>query len=478
MEERKDIHVNEEKKIQVPDYRQELVRIIKGNTSPRRMRDEVLGYHENDIASSLELLTKAERMRLYRVLDASDLSDIFSYIDEDEVAVYFNELTIKKKVDILSGLDADDAVQLLRHLEKGERTELIDLIDNESKRDIAMIASFDEEEIGSRMTTNYIEIPIGISVRQAMRELVAQAADNDNISTIYVIDEDRTFYGAIDLKDLIISRETDRLESRITTSYPYVYGQELIEDCIERLKDYSEDSIPVLDNDNKLLGVITSQDVIRVVDDEMGEDYAKLAGLAAEEDLNEPLIRSMKKRLPWLIILLGLGLIVSSVVGLFEEVVAQLTIVICFQSLILDMAGNVGTQSLAVTIRVLMDEALTGRQKLGLVMKEARVGLVNGLLVGAMTFALIGGYIYLFQGYSVFFSFAVSACIGLAMLLAMVISSISGTVIPLFFKKIGIDPAVASGPLITTLNDLVAVVSYYGLTWLLLIEGLHLTDRF
>lgn len=182
----------------------------------------------------------------------------------------------------------------------------------------------------------------------------------------------------------------------------------------------------------------------------------------------------MKKRMPWLVILLALGMVVSSVVGLFEQVVTSLPIIMCFQSLILDMAGNVGTQSLAVTIRVLMDESLTGKQKLELVWKEMRIGLCNGSLLGFFSFVLIGLYIFLFKGKTLMFAYAVSGCIGISLLLAMLISSAVGTCIPLFFKKINIDPAVASGPLITTINDLVAVVTYYGLSWVLLLEVLHM----
>ena len=337
-----------------------------------------------------------------------------------------------------------------------------------------MIASFDDEEIGSRMTTNFIMIRENLTVKQAMSSLVEQAAKNDNISTIFMVTEDQTFYGAMDLKDLIIARQDSPLEDLVVTSYPYVYGHELIDDCIEKLKDYSEDSIPVLNNNNKLLGVITSQSIVSLVDDEMGEDYAMFAGLTAEEDLKEPLRESIKKRLPWLLVLLGLGMVVSSVVGIFETVVSQLTIIMAFQSLILDMAGNVGTQSLAVTIRVLMDESLTGKQKAELVFKEMRIGLCNGGLLGLMSFVLIGLYIFAIKGKTLAFSYAVSACIGVALLLAMLISSAVGTCIPLLFKKIKVDPAVASGPLITTINDLVAVVSYYGLSWLFLIEFFHM----
>lgn len=154
------------------------------------------------------------------------------------------------------------------------------------------------------------------------------------------------------------------------TSYPYVYASELIDDCLERLRDYSEESIPVLDSENKLLGVLNSQTLTDLVGDVLADDYAKLAGLSSEEDLGEPLKKSVGKRLPWLIVLLVLGLIVSSVVGLFERVVAQLAIIVSFQSLVLDMAGNIGTQSLVVTIRVLMDEQISRKQNLTLVARE------------------------------------------------------------------------------------------------------------
>ena len=456
-----------------PDYEQELVKIIRSNLSPKALRDRLEDYHENDIAASLSLLTPEERKKLYRVIDNEKLSDVFEYTEEDR-AKYFNELSGRKKVELISRMDADEAVDLLRQIDKPERSLLIDLIDDESRRDITLVASFDEDQIGSRMSTNYIHIRLGLTVKQAMRELVAQAADNDNISTLYVLDSDGIFAGAIDLKDLITAREGTPLTDLITASYPYVYGQEKIEDCIEQLKDYSEDSIPVLDENNKMLGVITSQDVVEVVDEEMGEDYAKLAGLSTEEDLHEPIRESIKKRFPWLVVLLFLGLVVSSVVTLYEGVVAQLTTVVFFQSLILDMAGNVGTQSLAVTIRVLADGNLDRKKITHFIWKETRVGLVNGLIIGSAAFAVIGFYVWLLLHKGPLFGFAVSGCIGAALILAMTISGFAGAGVPILFKKMKLDPAAASGPLITTLNDLTAVISYYSLVYFFLIKILNL----
>lgn len=456
------------------DFSKDILSLIRSSVSPAVLSERLQDFHENDLAEVLRELSTAERSRLYRILESGMLADVFEYLEEEETVQYLEEMDVKKAAAILSKMETDALADVLKQIDKEKRKLLIQLLDEQVRKDIEMIRSFDEDEIGSRMTTNCIMIRENLTVKQAMSSLVEQAAKNDNISTLFMVTEDNTFYGAMDLKDLIIARRESPLEDLIATSYPYVYGNELIDDCIERLKDYSEDSIPVLDNDNKLLGVITSQSMVDLVDDEMGEDYAKFAGLTAEEDLKEPLRESIKKRLPWLLVLLGLGMVVSSVVGLFEEVVSQLTIIMCFQSLILDMAGNVGTQSLAVTIRVLMDESLTGKQKAELVFKEMKIAFSNGSILGILSFVVIGLYIALFKGKTFVFAYAVSGCIGVSLLLAMVISGAVGTLIPLFFKKIHVDPAVASGPLITTVNDLVAVVSYYGLSWIFLINMVHL----
>lgn len=453
------------------DYSAEIAETIRSSLTPKSMQEKLLSYHENDIALALTLLTKEERRKLYKILDSESLADILEY--SEHTSEYVQELSICKKVEVLSRMETPDAVDVLRQLEKEERETLIDLLNPEVRSEVKLLSSFDEEEIGSKMSTNYIAVSDSASVKEAMSELVRQAAENDNISTIYVVDKNRTFYGAIDLKDLIIAREGTSLKGIMTCSYPYVYARSSIEDCIPHLMDYSEDSVPVLDDENKLIGVITSHDLMEVVEDELNEDYAKLAGLASEEDLEEPIRLSVKKRLPWLCILLVMGLGVSATVGLFESIVAQLPVIMCFQSLILDMAGNVGTQSLAVAIRVLMDKQISGKQKITLVFKEARVGLANGMILGILSFVVIGGYLCL-KGNTALFAFAVSGCLGSAMVLAMLISSMSGTVIPIFFQKIGIDPAVASGPLITTLNDLVAVIAYYGLAWIILINIMKL----
>ena len=201
----------------------------------------------------------------------------------------------------------------------------------------------------------------------------------------------------------------------------------------------------------------------------MAEDYAKLAGLSSEEDVDETVFSSVKKRLPWLILLLVLGLVVSSVVGIFEKVIDLVAVSVCFQSLILDMAGNVGTQSLAVTIRVLNNEDLTVKDKLKLVKKEVKVGFFNGLLMAGFACVFITLYIFIIKNYPINFSIILALCIGLSLIVTMIISSLVGTLIPLTLNSMNIDPAVASGPLITTVNDLVSAICYYSIVYLFVI---------
>lgn len=455
-------------KVTKPMYSDEVLKIFRSNLPKEELIEKISDYHMGDIADAFEKMTPEERKSLYPVLGVEMVAEIFSYIEDSEE--YIKEINSDKVANLISEMDSDDAVDILEKLSDTDRKRIVSLLDNDAKQDVSMILSYEDDEIGSEMTTNYIVVKKNLTIKEATHQLITQAGENDNINTIYVIDDKDSFYGAIDLKDLIVAREYQSLDELIIKSYPYVKANEKIVDCIEQLKDYAEDSIPVLDDNKHILGVITAHDIVEVVDEELGEDYAKLGGLTAEEDLNETTLQSTKKRLPWLIILLFLGMGVSSVVGMFETVVAVIPIVICFQSLILDMAGNVGTQSLAVTIRVLMDENLKAADKVKLMFKEVRVGFSNGLLLGTMSFIFVGLYIFLFKGNTFGYSFLVSGCVGFSLLASMVISSLVGTLVPMLFSKIKVDPAVASGPLITTINDLVAVVTYYGMVWIFLID--------
>ena len=427
------------------DYAKELVKIVQTTKDREELKKKIAAYHERDIANAIVESDKTVRKCIYDILDIADIAEIFSYIEE-EPGKYLEEMPIEQAAKVVSNMDSDDAMDLFEELNEEDKYKLLKRLDKEAKEDVQKLLSYEEDQIGSCMTNNYIVVRNDVTIREAMSTLVKQAGEHDNIQTLYVIDENGIFAGAIDLKDLIIAREHDNLQDIISSSYPYVYEHEKISECMEILTDYEEDSIPVLTQDKKIAGILTSSDIVELVDDEMGDDYAKLAGLTEEEDLNEPTIVSMKKRLPWLIALLFLGMAVSSVVGMFESIVAVLP----------------------------MDENLSGKKKIALLFKEMKIGFLNGASLAIMALVFLGVYIHLFKHYAWISSFLISGCVGISLIVAMVISSLVGTIIPMFFHKINIDPAVASGPLITTINDLVAVITYYGLSGLVLIQLFHI----
>ena len=457
--------------LQERDYGTQILGIIRGEGSDEEIREQLQEYHENDIAGVFEDLTPEERDRLLDILGSELMSEIVSFLDD--AGDYLSEIDADEAAEIIEQMDADDAVEALEDLDEEIRSEIIELIeDNEIKEDIALIDSYEDNEFGSRMSTNFIAVKRSQTIKGTMRTLVQEAAENDNIYTIFVVNEDDSFYGVIDLKDLIVARSNVELETLICNTFPYVYDKDIISENIERLRGYSENMIPVLSvENNALLGVITSTDIIELVDEEISDDYAKLAAMTAEQEPDETLFASMKKRVPWLIALLFMGLAVSAVVGVFESVVDALPMIVSFQSLILGMAGNVGTQSLAVTVRALGDgEDDSLKTHFVTILKEIRIALLNGAVLGAISFLIVSGYLFVFASYSPAFVFAAAGCVGLAMCFAMAISGLTGAAIPVCLYRFGVDPAVASGPLITTINDLVAVISYYGLAWALLLN--------
>ena len=448
------------------EYALEVLDLVQNGTQEMSLADALGEYHENDIALAILVMDEDERRILYDALNDDMLALVIEFVELP--TAYLDELELDRRARILEKMEPSLAVDYLKELERHERHRHLRLFTKETRENIFLLASFDEDEIGSRMSDNFITVTEADGVRGAMSKLVREAAEHDNVSTLFVIDEEGKFVGAIDLKDLIVARSDTPLSDIIRTNFPTVETEELVDECIIRLLSYSEDSIPVLDHDGVLVGVLTDDILADLTREDFEEDYARLAGLSGEEHIEEGLSASVKARLPWLAVLFFLGFIVSGVVGFFEGVVSELTLLVSFQSLILGMAGNVGTQSLAVTIRMLADDRAGKGARLRQVLKEMGVGLFNGSIMALGSFVLVLGYLTLLRGEAFSSSLLVAFSIAIALVLSMLLSGMFGSVIPMLFQKIGIDPAVASGPFITTVSDLVAVITYYGLAGVLL----------
>lgn len=448
---------------------QEIIELIKSTSDPAVLYDLLSHYHKNDIARSFEYLSPEELEEVYKAFNEQELSEIFSYLED--VKEYIEGLEVEQAAEIIELMASDDAVEVLEELDEEDRNEILELMDEEVVDDIELLQSYDDDVIASYMTNNYIAVKKDCSIKQAMKTVVEEASRNDNFTIIYVVNEDNTLYGTIELKDLIKARATDNLEDIIKKSYPSILDLTKVQEALIEVKEYEIDSIPVVNSDNVLLGVVTTNDLLELVDDELSDDYAKLAGLSSEEELEESTFLSVKKRIPWLCILLLLGLLISMVMGIFEGAIKAVPAIVFFQSMILGMGGNVGTQSLAVTIRAISDTEITRKEMFRLIFKEIRIAFFNGLLIALISFVVVSLYLIIskteidpsYQSQYIPI-FKTAAVVSSSLIITMVISGLIGTLIPIILQKCKVDPAVASGPFITSVNDIMAIVIYYGIT--------------
>ena len=453
----------------------EILLILNNNElSNEQKLEELEQYHDSDLADILEELEVKDRLALYKLLPNDKLSEIISYLDEPDV--YLEELGIEKAALVLTEMDSDDAAEILEEYDEEEKEEILELVPEEMQQDIDLIDSYDDSLVGSLISTNFITIHNTDTIPQAMDSLISQAKDNDNVNILYVLDKDDKYYGQITLKALFIARRDTVLDTIVETNYPVFLDTDKIDEIYHQIQDYDLPLFPIVNKDKKLLGVFTDTDVIDIIHEEVQEDITRFGGVINEEE-DTKLIKKSIKRLPWLITLLVLGTVISTVVGQFEDVIKAIPIVIFFQSLVLNMSGNVGTQSLAVTIRYLSDEKITKRELFKVTLKEVLIGFLNGLILGVISCIVVGLFIFIAKLHitaddsptTIGMSFLTSGVIGIALVISMTISSLFGSLIPIFFKKIHIDPALASGPFITTINDIVAVLSYYGIAYFLII---------
>ena len=249
----------ENNEFQDREYFEELKSILELPLTDEEKKERLLQYHESDIAELLEELEPQDRDKLYKILGNDNIADVFTHAENVEELV--SELEPEKAADIIENMDADDAIDLLEELPEEQREEIVSLMDEESREDIKKIYKYEDSMIGSHMTNNFIKILISNTVKEAMKRVVQEAADNDNVSIIYVVNDKDQLYGVLELRDLIIARQNTDLKSIIKLNYPYFRATEPVEDCLVEMKEYGLDSYAILDKNDGLVGVITSDDV-------------------------------------------------------------------------------------------------------------------------------------------------------------------------------------------------------------------------
>ena len=439
------------------------------NKDGQDLKNAILDYHPYDVANALKEVDDELRDKVFSLLSPGEAADIFEYYETDEAAEILEDFDAKKSSEIISNMELDDAVDVLNEIDEDKKEEIVQNIDKDVKADILEVAKYDDNMAGSIMTDNYLSLDVAMNVGQAMQKVVKESNEQEVIDILFVLDGDN-LVGTIELRDLIIARKMEHIVDLMDKNFKSIEATEDITEATDIIREYNLLALPVLE-DKKLLGIITIDDAIDVVDEMNKDDYDKMAGIVGENTISFKDV--IKSRLLWLIILLALSFIVSSVMDGFSQIIASITPLVFFQSLILDMGGNAGTQSLATTVVEISGNELDSKKKVGKhLWKELRAGLINSVILGLAAFLLSFVFI-LARGISVegISSVSLSLVIGLAMACALIISNFIGSLIPIILYKVHIDPAVASGPFITTLNDIISVSIYYTLAYLILIVG-------
>lgn len=437
-------------------YDESFLRMLLVEENIEAFREHFLVLHPYDQAQFYERVGPDIRQVIYLFLSPQEMAMIFQSIEleDDEYESYLNEMDTSYGAAMLGFMYTDDAVDILNELDTEQRENYFDMMDDETVEEINELLSYKEYTAGAIMTTEYVSVVESATVREAMRVLQQEAQTAETIYYIFVVNGHQRLVGVMSLRDLIIAEGDLFIRDIMSERVVAVKVSDDQEDVANIMKDYNFLAIPVINDDRELQGIITVDDIIDVIDEEAEDDYSKLAGIADMDDNDGGAFKAAGKRLPWLIILLFLGMITSSLMGIFEATLDKVALLATFIPLISGTSGNSGTQALAVAIRGIATGDIGGKSKFKLVLRELGTGLIMGIISGA----LVVGIIFVWKG-----TLMIGLLVGAAICCSIIVATLAGSFIPILMNKLGVDPAVASGPFITTLNDVTSIVIYLGL---------------
>lgn len=417
-------------------------------------REDFLDMHTYEQASFFKEQPEELRRWIYGYLSPAEFAEIIESMDFEETLEYFTEMDPQYSGAIMTELPVDDAVDILSLLEKDEVASFLTLMEKESAEEIKLLLNYEEKTAGSIMTTEFIALYDTQTVEQVMKLLKEEAPEAEMIYYLYVVDEAKKIVGVLSIRDLIVSDYDALIKDVMSEWVITVSAGKNQEEVAQLFMDYDFLAVPVVDFQNHLIGIITVDDILDVVDEEASEDYSKLAGVADGEHHTDTPFEAAKKRLPWLIILLFLGLFTASLIGQFEETLEQVAVLAIFIPLIAGMAGNTGTQSLAVAVRGLATGNFGKQGKFKWLLRELGTGMITGSVSGV----ILAIVIFIWQQ-----NLVLGLLVGVSIFASLIVATIAGAFIPILMDRLKIDPAVASGPFITTLNDITSILIYFGM---------------
>jgi magnesium transporter len=415
--------------------------------------DAILPLHPADIAEILELIDLKGAQFLYRLLDEELASEVLVEIEEDTRDQFLASFSSEEIADSVNKMDADDATDIIQDLPEEVQEQVLNVLkDNDQSSDISMLMNYDENSAGGIMDVDFVAANWNWTVKDALNKLREQVENVDQIYTIYVVDSTKKFKGILSLKRFLYAKDDTLIKDIYRKDSISVLDIEEAESVASKMEKYDLVVIPVLSEDKKLLGRITIDDALDVIKEEAEKDYQMASGISEKVESSDSLFVISRARLPWLLIGLLGGILGAYVIGYFEEHLRENAVMASFIPLILAMGGNVGVQSSAIIVQSLANNTLNYESIFKRLLKELTVALFNGFICAII--ALIFCWITRSD-------FALALTIGVSLVAVFTYAGLFGTFVPLILNKYKIDPALATGPFITTTNDIIGLLIYF-----------------
>ena len=424
------------------------------NKNNKEIKKIVKTLHYADLAELINELKFDESLYLLKLIDSDKTSDVLTELDDDLRERVLKEFSEKEIAGEIKELDSDDAVDILSELSEEKKEKVISLIKDENiTENIRELLNYDEDTAGGLMAKELISVNENWSVLKCLREIRKQAKDITRVHSIYVLNKKEELIGRLSLKDLIMSPSKKKIKQIYIPKVDYVNVNDSAEDVAKLMRKYDLEAIPVINDDRQLLGRITIDDIVDFIKDEAEEDYLLAAGVSNDVEADDSIFELSKARLPWLILGLLGGLGSVFILESFEEIMASesLRALFFYTPLIAAMAGNVGVQSSAIVVQGLANDLIKGSVLKRLV-KEVSLTVLNGII---LSFLIIG------FGQIVNQPIEMSLTISVSMIFVIIVAALIGTAVPIVLDKLDIDPAIATGPFITTGNDVIGILLFF-----------------
>lgn len=435
------------------DISRAIIQLIRdGNLeSLKKALNELEPY---EAAAQYRRLPKKRRIIFLEVIDPEHLIQMLAFLTKSEQLRLLKLVGPFRSTELLDKMKSEDLSYLLSDLPDKQVDKLIAEMREEEKRNIRLMQKFPKDSAGRMMTTRYVWVHKSYSVGKSIEKLKHYEEYAHYLNYIYIIDDEKKLVGVLSYRDLLLSKKDDCVKDIMNTSIIKVRDTTSQGDVAKMIGRYDFVSLPVVNEENILIGIIRADEVLDIVVREANRDIEMLFASGKEIDFHTKPFVAAYRRLPWLILLLFIGLVSGSIISKFEATLESVVALAFFMPMIAGMTGNTGTQSLAVVVRGLVSEELTMKSSLRLIFRELLVGIMLGIVCGLV----ITGIAFVWQK-----SLTLGLVVGSSLIATLIIGTLAGTVIPLILHKFKVDPAVASGPLITTINDILSLLIYFGI---------------